>query len=188
MKINSIFLLLSLAFLIAVNSCSDPLADEPINNNQDPDTNNTQQPVDNNANLEDAPAFKLEGIDGDDLELKNYEDKVLVIFFFGDTCPPCINIGPSVESTLYDKYKSNQKFALIGVDVWDGNKSSVEGFRNKSKTSFPLGIKGSGVGKEYGVGKDRLVVINQSGKIAFKGGSNVSSDLKDVEKLIGDLL
>lgn len=138
--------------------------------------------------LPDAPEFSLETLEGQDISLAQFKDKTLVIFFFGHNCPPCISAGPRIESDLNQEFKSNSDFAMIGIDVWDGSASQVEIFKDKTTSSYPLGLKGSSVVKSFGSARDRLVVINKEGKIAFSGKSVARNDLSEVKDILNTLL
>jgi len=135
-----------------------------------------------------APDFSIKTWDGNDLELDTYKGKLLVIFFFGNTCPPCIAIGPDVEEKLNQDLKSKSDYAIIGIDQWDGNNASVEGFQKNTGVEFPLGVLGSPVAKAYDTTYDRLVVVNKEGAIIYRGNSIVSNHLDEVVTLVNNLL
>lgn len=138
-------------------------------------------------NLEDAPDFSLKTINDTDLSLTQFEDKVLVIFFFGHNCPPCVSVGPTIESDLNKKFSTKSDFAIIGIDLWDGNVAQVEKFINSTNTSYSIGMNGSAVAKEFKAGRDRLVVVNKAGKIAFNGTSVAKNNLDEVTDIINIL-
>jgi len=139
-------------------------------------------------NLPDAPDFSLESLSGQNISLADFKDKTLVIFFFGHNCPPCISAGPKLESDLNQEFNSKDDFAMIGIDVWNGNVSQVEVFKNKSTATYALGLKGSDVVKSFGSARDRLVVVNKEGKIAFNGKSVARNDLSEVKDILNTLL
>lgn len=169
---------MAVAFLV---SCSES-TDDPITGG--PDVN----PGDPMMEGEPAPSFQLDTYDGLKLSLADYKDKTLVIFFFGNTCPPCQAVAPKIETDLNEAFSTNNKFAIIGIDQWDGNAASVEGFKNRTGVSFPLGLKGSGVARDYGTTYDRLVVVNPSGNIVYRGNSIAANNLNEVVSLVKDLL
>jgi peroxiredoxin len=137
---------------------------------------------------EKAPAFQLETYNGGKLSLADYKDKTLVIFFFGNTCPPCQAVAPKIESDLNKAFGSNNKFAMVGIDQWDGNAASVEGFKDRTGVTFPLGIKGSGVARDFGTTYDRLVVVNPAGNIEYRGTSIAANNLDEVVNIVKTLL
>lgn len=179
MKINVYSFLFALA-IVVVGCSSDP---EITSVTGDPTPTEEMEAED----LVDAPDFSLKSLDDTDISLADFKDKVLVIFFFGHNCPPCISVGPSIEAELNQEFRTNEDFALIGIDVWDGNNAQVQQFVNSTSASYPLALKGSAVGRDFKSGRDRLVVVNKDSKIAFNGTSVAKNDLSDVQKLVRQL-
>lgn len=188
MKFQSILSLLILAIFVTFTSCSDEGLDPQV-----PDTtvdmDGDTDPNDGNDTeaLETAPDFNIKTYEGEDLQLSAYEGQVLVIWFFGSECPPCIAIGATVEEELNEKFRDVENYAIIGMDQWDRNDATVEGFQEKTGVQFPLGAKGGSVASEYGTTYDRLVVINKEGKIEYKATARANSTLDDVVTLVRKL-
>ncbi len=168
--------------LTIMMSCSDS-TDDPTTTPNPPSDGGEPDPT-----AEVAPDFSLSTYNGGTVKLSDFKDEVLVIFFFGNTCPPCIAVAPDVEEKLNKAFEGESKYNIIGIDVWDGNAASVEGFRDKGGVSFPLALNGSGVGSQYGAGRDRLVVVDQSGNIAFKGAQIAANDMDAVVSQVTALL
>lgn len=179
MKYTIYFFIICFSILTACSGETDLPEVTPINN--------PEQEVDE-TKLEDAPGFSLKSLDGGDLSLTQFKDKVLVIFFFGHNCPPCISAGPTMEEELNLAFNNKADFEMIGIDVWDGNNAQVQSFKDKTKSTYPLGLDGSGVGTSFSSGRDRLVIVNKEGKIAFSGNQVAKNDLDDVVKLLNTLL
>lgn len=169
-------------FSLLILGCSSDPETPSITQNPDPIDEMMES-----QNLEDAPDFSLKTLGDIDVTLKDYEDKVLVLFFFGHNCPPCLSVGPTIESELYQEFRTKTDFELLGVDVWDGNNAQVTKFSNTTSASYPLALNGSQVGKDFKSGRDRLVVVNKESKIAFNGTSVAKNDLKEVQQIIRDL-
>ncbi|MDE5423222.1 TlpA family protein disulfide reductase [Ancylomarina sp. DW003] len=184
-KVKLLFGILLILFSItSISSCSsggsdDPIAEIPMEEDDDGDNGNMKT---------SAPDFTLQSVDDNTVNLSDFENKVLVIFFFGDNCPLCKAVGPSIESEINDHFKSNSNFAIIGIDQWDGNKSSVQSFRNVTGISFPLLLKGSSVAKDYETTYDRLVVIDKNGDIVFKGTKTAANDIDAAKQKVQDNL
>ena len=154
-----------------------------------PEINNPQQMEEEEMEaLRDAPDFSLKTITDTDLSLTQFQDKVLVIFFFGHNCPPCLSVAPTIESQLNQEFQNKTDFALIGIDVWDGSVAEVETYINTTDSTYPIGLKGSSVGSDYNSGRDRLVVVNKEGKVAFRGSQVAKNDLNDVKDILNTLL
>lgn len=135
-----------------------------------------------------APAFSLSSSDGNQINLSDFTGKVVVIFFFGNSCPSCKAAAPSIQSKLAAPYSSNSNYQIIGLDQWDGNKASVQSFKTVTGVSFPLLLSASTVAASYKTTYDRLVVINKSGNIVFSGTQGASGDVDAVKAKVDELL
>jgi len=159
-------------------------SDTNDNESQDAENDGTEQ----ESEFDQAPAFTISTPEGQEINSEDYEGQVLVIFFFGNGCPPCIGIGPDVEARLHQDFSSVEDYNIIGIDQWDGNDASVRGFRVRTGVEFPLGVKGSGVAKEFQTTYDRLVVINRKNEVIYRGNSLVSNNIDEVVDLVKGLL
>lgn len=135
-----------------------------------------------------APDFNLNSSDGKQVKLSDYNGKVVVLFFFGNTCPSCKAAAPSIESKLTTPYASNTNYQIIGLDQWDGNLAAVQSFRSTTGVSFPLLLTASSVAANYKTTYDRLVVINKKGEIAFTGTKGAASDADAAKAIVDQLL
>jgi peroxiredoxin len=139
-------------------------------------------------NLPTAPDFALTDLSGNTVQLADFEDQVLVLFFLGHNCPFCKGVADDIESQLQQAFQGNDSFAIIGLDTWNGSKSAVESFQTSTGVTFPLLLKASEVASSYETTYDRLVVVNPKGKIAFKGNNASATDLSTVVNLVKTLL
>lgn len=174
-----------LIVLFAFSSCvSDEITTETVDT---PETDN-EQTDDSTPPENPAPAFSLQTSTAEDINLSDHEGKVVTLFFFGHGCPPCRGIALSVQDQLADPYSSNDDYVILGLDVWDGNSSSVDAFETVTGVSFPLLLNASSVARDYETTYDRIVVIDQNGGISFSGMQAVSSDLETAKTHIDSLL
>ena len=126
-----------------------------------------------------APDFSLQTLDGKTFTLSEQTGKVVFIFLFGNTCTHCLANGPNTQ-TLYKDFMSNPDFVAIGIDVWDGNASSVTSFKNRTGITYPMALNGSALTSVYSTTYDRILVVDQEGILQFKGTSNASSDVTNM--------
>lgn len=175
-KISSLITLL-LLLCLSFTSCS---GDDSDSN----DTTNTP-PVSNGSK---APDFTLNSSDGKQVKLTDYSGKVVLLFFFGNTCPSCKAAAPSIESKLATPYAKNSNYQIIGLDQWDGNLASVQSFKSTTGVSFPLLLTASSVAASYKTTFDRLVVIDKTGNIAFSGTKGAASDADAAKAVVDQLL
>ena len=160
-----------LVFTLALSSCSkDDEITEPLEMGTD------------------APEFTLKSLDGDDVSLSNFTNKVVVLFFFGNNCPSCKAAAPDVQSMLVTPFASSTDYMVLGLDQWNGNAASVEAFKNLTNVTFPLLLNASGVATDYKTTYDRIVVIDKSGKIAFSGKQSAASDITAAKAKVLELI
>jgi len=135
-----------------------------------------------------APAFELNSLSGSKVKLSDYSNKVVVLFFFGNTCPACIGAAPNVESMLVTPFASRTDYRILGLDQWNGNQALVESFKTKTGVTFPLLLNASVVASDYKTTYDRLVVIDKSGNIVFSGSQGAANDVATVKEKVKTLL
>ncbi|MGQ1787278.1 peroxiredoxin family protein [Saccharicrinis sp. GN24d3] len=179
----SVFVISSLAFY-ACDDGNNPMSDSntnPTDNNNDGDMNDDGS---NNNGATLAPDFSLQNLNDETVTLSAYKGKVVVLFFFGNTCPSCIASAPSVQSKLANAYSANGNVIIVGIDQWDGTKASVEGFKNSTGVDFPLLLKGSSVASKFETTYDRLIVVDKEGYIRFKGSRGAGSDADSAKSTV----
>jgi peroxiredoxin len=122
------------------------------------------------------------------VKLSDYQDKVVVLFFMGHSCPSCKAVAPNVEKELNTDYAGKTDYAIFGLDTWDGNSNSMQSFKDVTGITFPLLLNASGVAKDYNTVYDRFVIIGKSGKIVHNGTSAATNDLATVKSKVNELL
>ena len=139
---------------------------------------------------ETAPDFTVGLLDGGTFTLSDHTGKVVFIFFFGNSCPSCIGIGPTIESNIHRAYSSQQDFVAVGLDTWDNSsgESSVSNFQSQTGITFPLAIKAGSVAINYSTTYDRLMVIGPDGVIRHKGTVAASNDVTAAKSTIDTYL
>lgn len=129
---------------------------------------------------EKAPNFQASLLGGETFNLADHEGKVVMVFFFGNTCPSCRTVGSIIESEIYQEYMDDSgNLVAVGIDTWNSssNESSVNGFKSQTGITFPLAIKGGEVAVSYKTTYDRLMVINRAGILVHKGLVAASNDI-----------
>lgn len=179
MKTTLLSKLLVIALILLHISCSK--------DSVEPDSTVEEEEMEED-NLPVAPDFALTDLSGNTVQLADFEDQVLVMFFLGHNCPFCKGVADDIESKLQQDFQSNESFSIIGLDTWNGNKSALEAFQSATGVTFPLLLKASEVAGSYETTYDRLVVVNPNGKIAFKGNNASATDLPKVIELVKTLL
>lgn len=97
-----------------------------------------------------APEFKLQFVDGGEMQLSMLRGRPLVINFWATWCPPCRAEMPELERTQ-QQYASD-KLMVIGVDQGETADVVTQFARGMMKTTFPLVLdRQLQVGNLYGV-------------------------------------
>jgi peroxiredoxin len=134
-----------------------------------------------------APGFILKSLTGADIKLSDYNNQIVVLYFFGSTCADCVASAPSVESKLFEAFVTNS-VQVLGLDTWNGSQATVQAFQSATGVMFPLLLNAAAVGTSYSTSYDKLVVIDKSGNIAFRGYSGTLSDLDNAIQIVKSLL
>jgi peroxiredoxin len=96
----------------------------------------------NIARLTQAPEFSLKSLYGEEITLKSYRGKYVVIHIATTWCPYCNAEAPYLEE-LYQNYKDKNVAVLI-IDVKEPVELIQEKLQDKFNFSFPLLIDSDG--------------------------------------------
>ena len=130
--------------------------------------------------------WELQGIDGTNLKLSDYSEKIIFLNFWATWCPPCIGEMPGIQK-LYDKFKENDNVKFIVISYEEPEK--VKSFINRKNYTFPVytakyqapGIFASkGIPVTFLISEDRKIVIKEIGAADWGGDKMI--------KIIEDLL
>jgi peroxiredoxin len=111
-----------------------------------------------------APDFKLPGLDGKTVSLKDLKGSVAIMDFWATWCPPCRASLPNLDE-VYAKYKP------AGLKVYAVNlqedKDTVQKFVDDTKLTVPVLLDGDGTAASSyrASGIPETVVIGKDGKI-----------------------
>lgn len=111
-----------------------------------------------------APAFELQGEDGETYRLADFRGRVVVLNFWATWCSPCREEMPSMERA-WQKVE-DQGIAFLGVNVGEGADTIFE-FTGRYPVSFPLLMDSDGeVVKRYPVsGLPTTYIIGPDGQV-----------------------
>ncbi|NEU31045.1 thiol-disulfide oxidoreductase ResA [bacterium LRH843] len=112
----------------------------------------------------DAVNFVLNDLEGERIELKEFEGKGVFLNFWGTYCPPCEKEMPVMEE-LYPTYKE-QGVEIVAVNV-NEPALTVDRFVKRYDLTFPIAIdKGMNVSDAYGISPlPTTVLIDEHGTI-----------------------
>lgn len=124
-----------------------------------------------------APDFSLKDINGENVSLKDFRGKVVLLDFWATWCGPCIHELPNLKA-LYDKHKDNPAFALIGISS-DVNDETVAKFVANNEMPWIHIRETEEMQAKYNViGIPHYTVIDKNGLIRdenLRGGIELSS-------------
>ncbi len=135
-----------------------------------------------------APDFSFEQLDGGIFTLSEQKGKLVVIFVIGYNCSLCYASGPKIQENLVEPYKGYENYVVIGLDVWDGAPGALESFKSKAKVDMPLLLYGSSFATDYNTIRDRLIVIDEEGKILHRAEISAIGDYVNVVPIVDEKL
>lgn len=118
------------------------------------------------------PAFTIVSDDGTQLRSSSLKGKVILVNFFATWCPPCQKELAEIQSTLWPKYKDNDKFKLLVIGR-EHSDSELAKYNEKKGFTFPLypdknravygAFATSLIPRSYLIGKNGKVIAATSG-------------------------
>lgn len=115
-----------------------------------------------------APDFTLTMDNGKSIHLSELRGKVVMLQFTASWCGICRKEMPYIESDIWQKYKENKDFVLVGIDR-EETSDKVALLRDVTKITYPLAYDTTGdVFRLYAhpnAGITRNVLVDRNGRI-----------------------
>ncbi|MGS2740155.1 redoxin domain-containing protein [Sinomicrobium sp. M5D2P17] len=145
---------------------------------------------------EEAPAFSLKNLDGEDVALSSMKGKVVILDFWATWCGPCKSSFPGMQKAV-TKYKDNPDVEFLFIDTWEGDKpevrlKKVKDFIDQNQYTFHVlldtpvseGSREFDIVDKYGVeGIPTKIIIGPEGRINFRSVGYSGNNEKLVEEL-----
>lgn len=73
----------------------------------------------------DAPDFKLLNLEGKEVSLSSFKNKVVMLDFWATWCGPCVGAFPAMQKAV-DKYKNNKDVVFLFINSWETGNDPVK--------------------------------------------------------------
>ena len=134
------------------------------------------------------PPLKLATLDASSMDLKQFENQVVLVNFWATWCPPCVHEMPSMQR-LSEKL-IGEPFVILGVNIAE-EESVVKAFlQHKVNVDFPilLDIHGYTMRQWNVMAFPTSFVIDKHGKIRYALFGSVDWDTPDIVSKIESLM
>ncbi|MFA5046857.1 MAG: redoxin domain-containing protein [Paludibacter sp.] len=135
-----------------------------------------------------APYFLLTTSEGNQINLFDYKNKTVVLFFFGNESESSKVAAKDIQKMLVQSYTSRDDIVFLGLDHWNGDMALVRSFKSSTGVTFPLLLDAGNTATNYKTTYDRLVIIDKNGNVVFSGTQNALDDITNVKQKVDILL
>lgn len=128
--------------------------------------------------------WKLSNSEGQVLDFKDVEGKVVIVNFWATWCPPCVAEIPSLQE-LYADYGDKIEFVFVAHD----EREKVKNFLNKKEYNFPVYFEKSSSPDVLSVESiPTTFIIDKKGKIVVKKKGAANWNSTTTRELLENLL
>ncbi|HYG04696.1 MAG TPA: TlpA disulfide reductase family protein, partial [Chryseosolibacter sp.] len=136
---------------------------------------------------EPSPQYTLSDLNGNKVNAKDLQGKVVIVDFWATWCGPCKASFPAMQK-IVDKYKGNSEVSFVFINTWergDNKEKQAADFINTNKYTFNVLMDNeSSVVEQFKVeGIPTKFVLDKNGRIRFKSVGYEGSE----DKLINEL-
>lgn len=135
-----------------------------------------------------APYFMLTSSEGNQINLFEYKNKAVVLFFFGNESESSKTAAKDIQIRLVQPYATRDDIVFLGLDYWNGDMPLVRAFKTKTGVTFPLLLDAGNTATNYKTTYDRIVIIDKNGNVVFSGNQYASDDIASVKQKVDILL
>lgn len=115
----------------------------------------------------DSEDILFKSIDGQIVNIKDQQGKVIFINFWATWCPPCVAEMPSIQK-LYSTLKADDRILFLMVDM-DNKPKKSQKFMDKRKFDLPVYTPASAIPSIlFTRSLPTTIVLNKNRKIVFK--------------------
>ena len=133
-----------------------------------------------------APQFSLPNLDGKQVSLKDFANKVIIVDFWATWCGPCRQEIPHLNR-LYEDYRG-KGFEIVGISMDTDEPESIKKFTRDFKMEYTIVIGNENVAQDFGLmGYPTTIIIDRKGNIVKKYTGFQPSFVPEMEKTIKQL-
>jgi thiol-disulfide isomerase/thioredoxin len=139
-------------------------------------------------NVRPAPQFSLANLDGKNVSLKDFANKVIVVDFWATWCGPCREEIPHLNE-LYENYRG-KGLVVVGISMDAEGPEVVKQFAKELRMEYPVVMGNENVQQDFGgiVGLPTTFVIDRKGNIVKKYTGYQPAIMQDMEQTIKELI
>src|SRR5438034_3812996 len=139
-------------------------------------------------NVRPAPQFSLANLDGKNVSLKDFADKVMVVDFWATWCGPCREEIPHLNK-LYENYRG-KGLVVAGISMDAEGPEVVKQFAKELRMEYPVVMGDENVQQDFGgiVGLPTTFIIDRKGNIVKKYTGYQPAIMQDMEQTIKELM
>jgi len=117
--------------------------------------------------VEEAPEFTVRTIDGQTINLSDYQGKVVLIEFMSTTCPTCKKALATMQE-VYPDYEDDIEVLLVSVDGTD-SPSLLRTYRDSYDVEWPIAMDvNNHITPGYAVSAiPRVIIVDEEGLLTF---------------------
>jgi len=136
----------------------------------------------------EPPPLRLPAMDGTTIDLKQFDNQVVLVNFWATWCPPCVHEMPSMQR-LSEKL-TGDPFVILGVNIAEDH-ATVENFlQSKINVDFPILMDTAGNSlRQWNVmAFPTSFVIDKQGKIRYALFGSIDWDTAEIINKIETLI
>ncbi len=162
---------MSLLSVLVLIGCDDSKPDGDVSSTSKESHGDSSSPTqDSTSSL--AYNFKMQNLNGEELQLSDLTGKPIVLNFWASWCPPCKAEMPDFESA-FNKHKDTVTFVMVSVDdTLEDAKDFYEGsgytfpayFDSLGEGSYIYGI--SSIPQSFFISADGKIISSHTGMIS----------------------
>ncbi|GAB3199636.1 thiol-disulfide isomerase/thioredoxin [Pontibacter aydingkolensis] len=127
--------------------------------------------------------FKMQTLDGKQVNFENLKGKVVFMNIWATWCPPCVAEMPNIQK-LYEKVGSD-KIAFVMLSVDEGGVEKVKKFIDKKGFTFPVYMPAGPMPQEfYSNAIPTTFIISPEGEIVAKQEGMADYDNQEVRDFL----